>query len=238
MNVLIIGGSGYVAGLVLPLLAERHTLRIYDLTPPPDGPWSYFEGDVGDPDALAQACEGRDALVYMAMGKYDQKHADGLRYGYDVNVKGLHLALHAAHQSGISHAVFTSSMSVYQEHRLESRYFADEEITPDARDTYGFTKRMGEEVCRNAARAWGMSVNALRLCYPRPLEGWLEETKPGVPTLATAGDDVARALVAALEHRFGGFQAFMISGDYEGKITNLSKAKRLLGWEPQARPRP
>lgn len=28
----------------------------------------------------------------------------------------------------------------------------------------------------------------------------------------------------------------MISGDYEQKLMNMSKAKRMLGWEPLARP--
>jgi hypothetical protein len=28
----------------------------------------------------------------------------------------------------------------------------------------------------------------------------------------------------------------MISGDYEQKLMNMSKARRLLGWEPRARP--
>jgi nucleoside-diphosphate-sugar epimerase len=178
-----------------------------------------------------------DALLYMAMGKFDLHSAQGIIDAYDVNVKGLHLALHAAHHSGIAQAVFTSSMSVYLERQLKARYFADEEITPDSRDIYGFTKHMGEEVCRFAARNWGMSVNALRLCYPRSRERWLADAQPGVPTLATAEDDLARALLAALDYASGGFQVFMISGDYEGKITNLAKAKRLLGWEPLARPR-
>ena len=47
--------------------------------------------------------------------------------------------------------------------------------------------------------------------------------------------DVARALLAALDYR-AGFQAFMISGDYEQKLMNMSKARRWLGWEPLARP--
>jgi nucleoside-diphosphate-sugar epimerase len=236
MNVLVVGGSGYVGLLVLPYLAQRHTLRIFDRKPPQEGPWHYFEGDVNDPDALAQACQEMDALLYMAMGKFDLHSPEGIIAAYDVNVKGLHLALHAAHQAGISHAVYTSSMSVYYERQLKERYFPDEDVTPDARNIYGFTKRMGEEVCRFATRNWGMSVNALRLCYPRLRERWLAETRPGVPTLATDEEDVARALLAALDYKSGGFQAFMISGDYEGAITNLSKAKRLLGWEPLARP--
>ena len=55
------------------------------------------------------------------------------------------------------------------------------------------------------------------------------------PGLATTAGDVARAMLAALEYR-GGFQTFMISGDYEQKVLNMSKAKRVLGWEPLARP--
>ena len=47
---------------------------------------------------------------------------------------------------------------------------------------------------------------------------------------------MARALLAALAYRGCGFQAFMISGDYEQKLMNMSKARRLLGWEPLARP--
>ncbi len=56
-----------------------------------------------------------------------------------------------------------------------------------------------------------------------------------MPTLATAGSDVAHALLAALRYR-GGFQAFMLSGDYEQRILNMSKAKRYLNWEPVVRP--
>ena len=43
------------------------------------------------------------------------------------------------------------------------------------------------------------------------------------------------AMLGALAYR-NGFQAFMISGDYENKIINMGKAKRLLNWEPLARP--
>jgi len=43
------------------------------------------------------------------------------------------------------------------------------------------------------------------------------------------------AMSAALQYG-DGFQAFMISGDYEQKIMNMAKAKRLLGWKPLARP--
>ena len=123
-------------------------------------------------------------------------------------------------------------MSVYKD--LHERYFADEDIPPDADEPYGFSKRLGEEVCRNAAQRWEMNVNVLRLCLPMRKEKWLKEASKGT-TFATAAEDVARAILVALELR-SGFQAFMISGDYEQKIMNMSKAKEMLNWEPLARP--
>ena len=235
MNVLVVGGSGYVGGLVLPTLAQQHALRVFDLRPPDDPAWDYVAGSVGDLDALMGAAEGMDALLYMAMGGKDFATAASITTAFDVSVKGLYLALYAADQAGITHAVYTSSMSVYGGN-LEERYFSDEDITPDAQHFYGFTKWLGEEVCRNAAGAWGMSINALRLCLPTPEDRWLATTRLGTPTIATTDGDVARALLAALDYRGGGFQAFMISGDYEQKLMNMSKARRLLGWEPRARP--
>ena len=235
MRVLVIGGGGYVAGLVLPALAQRHTLRVFDLHPPADPSWEYMPGSVTDPDALLRAAEGVEAVLYMAMGAKDFVTSAGITTNLDVNIKGVYLALYAAQQAGIAHAVYTSSMSVYGGD-LMTRYFPDEELSPDASDLYGLSKRLGEEVCRNATRTWGMSVNVLRLCFPLPDDGWQAEARPSIPTIATAGSDVASALLAALDYR-GGFQAFMISGDYAQKVMNMAKARRLLGWAPSARPR-
>jgi nucleoside-diphosphate-sugar epimerase len=234
MHILVVGGSGYLGGLVLPALAQRHTLRVFDLRPPADPAWEYVAGSIGDFEALARAAVGVDALLYMAMGEKVFDSTSGIASNLDVNVKGVYLALQAAQQAGATHAVYTSSMSVYGGDLL-TRYFPDEDLTPDASGMYGFTKRLGEEVGRNATRAWSTSFNALRLCFPVSDAQWQADTRLGTPTLATSASDVARALLAALDYR-AGFQAFMISGDYEQKLMNMSKARRLLGWEPLARP--
>lgn len=233
MNVLVIGGAGKVASVIIPYLKQQHTLRVFDLKPPADAALDHHVGNLTDFDALSKAAQGMDALLYMAMGSLDWTTINGVQNAFDVNVKGVYLALKAAFEAGAQHAVYCSTMSVYEE--LNKRFMFDEDQPPDARDLYGFTKRMGEAVCHNMHQRTGMSVNALRLCLPISDEDWLAKAKAGVPTIATAASDLARAFHAALNYR-NGFQAIMLSGDYENKMMNLGKAKRVLGWEPLIRP--
>jgi nucleoside-diphosphate-sugar epimerase len=234
MRVFIVGASGHVGTLVSPFLKQKHTLRIYDVKAPADSTLDYWPGDVTDFENLKAAMAGMDLLFYMAMNIQRGDPTAMEHSSFDVNVKGVYLALKAAHEVGIPHAVYCSTMSVY-DGALESRYFFDEDMQPDARGTYGFTKRLGEEVCRNAWYRYGLSVNALRLCHPVEREKWLEQARSGVPSIPTDAEDVARLMLAALEYR-NGFHAFLTSGDYENKIMNMGKARRLLNWEPLARP--
>ena len=235
MNILVVGGAGLVGGLVLPIVAQQHSLRVFDRQPPADARWGYIAGDVGDLDALMAAAAGCDALLYMAMGHKIYETNLGITSNFDVNVKGVYLALDAAQRNGIRHAVYTSSMSVY-EHNLDDRRLQSEDLPPDATGLYGLTKRLGEDVCRNATRAWGMSVNALRLYLPLPEDEWQGFAQKHQPAFATHATDVARAILAALEYR-NGFQAFTITGDYAEQHMIMHKARRLLGWAPLARPR-
>ena len=233
MKVLVVGGSGIVGTLVLPCLVREHRITVFNLVPAGVPDVESVVGSVHDHHALQRAAAGADALVYMAMGSLKWRDWEGSETGIDVNVKGLHFALRALAEAGGSQAVYCSTMSVYAD--LQHRYFPDEDLPPDETNVYGFTKWLGEEVCRNATRRWGMNVNVLRLCMPTAREAWLEQTVAGVPTYATMDEDVARAIAAALRFQ-GGFQPFMISGDYEHKLMNMTRAKRLLGWAPQARP--
>ncbi len=234
MKVLVIGGSGLVGSLVIPHMKQHHHLRVFDLRPPADPDVEYIQGSVLDYEAVKSAAAGMDAVQYMVMGMLSGPEIPYAESAFDLNVKSVFLALRAANAAGVMHAVHCSSMSVY-DGDLTKRYFFDEDMLPDARGMYGITKRMGEEVCSNAWYQFGMSVNALRLCLPTAREKWMAQARIGQPWIATEAEDVARAMLGALDYR-NGFQAFMISGDYENKIMNMGKARRLLGWEPRARP--
>ena len=100
MRVLVIGGSGYLGTLVLPFLVERHDLRVLDPRPPAGPVVEYVQGSACDFDALSEAVAGMEAVLYMAMGSYvrvggdDWGTIESRVNAFDVNVKGLHLALH------------------------------------------------------------------------------------------------------------------------------------------------
>jgi nucleoside-diphosphate-sugar epimerase len=175
----------------------------------------------------------------------------------EVAAPGLHVALRAAHEAGVTHAVYTSSMSVYAEPAVDDpegsdadtaasgedttsispgvpgrdRY-PDESTPPDGTDFYGLAKRLGEEVCRNATQVYGMSVVALRLCHPVADADFPRTDHPRARLICTSARDVARALLAALDRRGHGFEPFAISGDGAERLVPMTRAREVLGWTP------
>ncbi|MFI6499584.1 NAD-dependent epimerase/dehydratase family protein [Nonomuraea typhae] len=230
MRVLVAGGSGAVGAMVLPVLAERHEVRVLDLRAP-DAPVEFVEGSVTDPGALARAADGQDALVYMAMGR-KTGWRDGLEWArthFTVSVTGLYLTVEASAAAGVRQVVYASSMSVYDDY--QTRDFA-KSPDPDATDAYGLSKRLGEQVCLAAVRQHGLKVTALRLVGPMPDEEW---RAADVSPVMTAASDVATAFLAALERPQPTFAAYTITGDHRREILDWTPAERDLGWRPLAR---
>ncbi|KKK55572.1 hypothetical protein LCGC14_3073190, partial [marine sediment metagenome] len=65
MNVLVIGGSGRVGTNILPFLKSQFKLRVFDLVAPAAGEVEYVSGDVTNPEAVASAVQGMDAVIYL-----------------------------------------------------------------------------------------------------------------------------------------------------------------------------
>ena len=235
MKVLLVGGSGYVGNLVIPHLKSAFKLRILDPAPPKDASLDYVSGSALDPAAIRRALEGMDAVVYMVIGRNpDGSYAmSDIALNYDLNLKGLHQVLHAAIEAGITRAVTTSTMSVHD--RWPKEVAASEDTPCDARDVYGFTKGLAEQVCGYFARVRGMAVVALRLNMPVPLDEWHKACRPGRPNSYTAAPDVASAIALSLTVPLSGLHILSIAGDHEGKLINCARAKQVLGWEPKER---
>ena len=105
MQLLVVGGAGFVGSLVLPHVARRHRLRVFDLRAPDGLEAESVVGSLDDFPALVGAARGCDALLFMAMNvKEPWGELPAVVSAYDVNVKGLHLAHRAAHEAGIRRA--------------------------------------------------------------------------------------------------------------------------------------
>ena len=171
-----------------------------------------------------------EALVFMAMGPMeDWGSTQWARQHFDVSVTGAYLSMQAAGHAGVKRIVHTSSGSVFTdwEHRHP-------DAQPDATDPYGLSKSCGEVVARAAADQFAIPVVALRLFLPKPDDEYrnMTGTEAGI---ATAGSDVARAYLAALEANLTpGFHATHISGNSTGTVPS-DHARALLGWEPLVR---
>ncbi|TAK25032.1 MAG: NAD(P)-dependent oxidoreductase [Chloroflexota bacterium] len=247
MKVLLVGGSGHVGSFITPYLREKHDLRVLDVRRPA-ADVEFVEGSVTDPDAIRRAVDGVDAFVWLVMrkpqgGTVRDQDIETIVENYDMNAKGLHLFLYLAQEAGLRRGVYTSSMSVH--YRKRESYPSEEAIPLDTPSVYGLSKGIGEGICQYFCRWWDMNVIALRITGPRTRAQYLAERRnpprdraDGSPPLfVTDEEDLATAYLAALDAAMVGhnrFDAFFIAGDEHEKEHNLSKARRVLGWEPRS----
>jgi nucleoside-diphosphate-sugar epimerase len=246
MKVLLVGGAGHVGSFVTPYLAKKHQLRVLDLRAPRHPGVEFVEGSITEPADLERALDGVDTFINMVMkspqgGSSTDQNLTQIVENYEVNTRGLHLLLFIAQGLAIKRGVHTSTMSV---HYRERPYFMAEELVPyDTPSVYGLTKGFGELICQYFARWFDMNLIALRITGPRTRAQWLEERRlpppaPGEHRLFVSDEeDLANAYLAALEAvqiGHGRFDAVFIAGDEREQEHNLSKARRLLNWEPRS----
>lgn len=247
MKVLLVGGSGMVGTFVTPYLARHHELRVLDVRPPLHADLvDYVEGSISNPDDLARALDGMDSFVDMVMrnpsGLPEHQTVEDIVNNYEVNTVGLHLLLWTAHRQGINAGVYVSTRSVHNlpmtSEGRPTYYQAEEEMGLENPTVYGFTKGLGERICRYFAKYFGMRIIALRITGPRTREAFIAERRvpihPGLYVMDE--EDLANAILSALEVVQVGkarFDAVLIAADEHEVDHNLTKAKSLLGWEPK-----
>jgi nucleoside-diphosphate-sugar epimerase len=257
MKLLLVGGSGRVGTFCTPYFKQRHDLRVLDLRPPKHEGVEYVEGSVLDPEAVKRALDGVDAFIWTVMlspqgGSVTRQDVPTILNNYEVNCKGLHLFLYLAQEAGKKRGVYTSTMSSHYRERApypSGKLYDMEELTAlDTPSVYGLSKGFGELICQYFARHFDMNLIALRITGPREREAYIKERLEthkdrvygragGSRIYATDEEDLADAYlraVDAVQIGHGRFDAVFIAGDEDEEDHNLTKAKRLLGWEPRS----
>jgi nucleoside-diphosphate-sugar epimerase len=234
MSVLVTGASGLVGSHVVEALAARGE-PVRALVRPASRAAvlrlgaEVVAGDVTDPAAWQVAARGVRAVVHAAA--IVQRRASWEQY-VAVNVAATRLAVDAAQAAG-ARLIHISSVAVYAGSAaypsIPERRDEDFPFRPIALpDFYARSKRMAEDVVRDAATRRELDVVALRptviygerdrLFTPRVIRAarlrFVPRIGPGTNRLSCVyAGNVAAAAVAALDAPLHGFRAYNVTSD-------------------------
>jgi UDP-glucose 4-epimerase len=191
---LVTGGAGFIGANLIPMLLEQGTeVRVLDslVTGDPSRLASdveLVEGDVRDPDALATAARGADAVIHLAAaGSVAESVADPLP-NFETNARGTLLTLEAARDAGVERFVFASTGGALIG---DADPPVDETSVPRPISPYGASKLAGEGYCHAFRGSYGLNTVALRFAN---VYGPHSERKKGALTAfikrALAGEEL------------------------------------------------
>ena len=103
-RILITGMSGLIGSALAAQLASQYELSAFNRSDVPG--FTTFRGDLGDPAAVAAACEGQDVVVHLAAKAGEQYSWDEL---LQTNVIGTRTVFESAARAGCRRVVFASS---------------------------------------------------------------------------------------------------------------------------------
>jgi uronate dehydrogenase len=226
-RILITGSAGIIGTLMRPRL-RRHgrVLRLLDRAPQPAaGTGEAVEvitGSVTDPEVMAQACSGVDALIHLGGHSRETSWEQTL----EVNIGGTHTVLEAARAAGIPRVILASSNHAVGFRRNdeagEDGLPADSTPRPDT--YYGVSKAAIESLGSLYHSRFGMDVIVIRIgsCFedpvrlgPRGLSTWLS---PG---------DAARLFEACLSCPSPGYRLIWGVSDNTRRIYSIAEAEAL-----------
>jgi UDP-glucose 4-epimerase len=191
---LVTGGAGFIGANLIPMLLERGTeVRVLDslITGEPSRlapEVELVEGDVCDPEALATAARGVDAVIHLAAaGSVAESVADPLP-NFETNARGTLLTLEAARAAGVERFVFASTGGALIG---DADPPVDETSVPRPISPYGASKLAGEGYCHAFRGSYGLNTIALRFAN---VYGPHSERKKGALTAfikrALAGEEL------------------------------------------------
>jgi len=164
MNVLVIGGAGYIGSHTARVLRRHgHQVIIYDnLSTGHDFLAEGFElvvGDICDEGKLRRELGRVEAVVHFAAHAYVGESSANPRKYFRNNVEGALTLLNAAMDYGVKRFVFSSTCAVYG---TPGKVPIKEDTPRQPINPYGVTKLFMENALEAYDRAYGLRFGALR----------------------------------------------------------------------------
>jgi uronate dehydrogenase len=224
-RLLITGAAGNMGRLLRPLLRrEGRVLRLADLSEVTDlqPGEETIAADVTDPDAIAKACQGMDAVLHLGGISVEATFEDVLA----VNVAGTQNLLRAAVDAGVSKVMLASSnhaVGFYRRSDVPPDSDGLPGNVPPRPDTfYGWSKAAIEALGSLFHSRYGLDVTVLRIgtCFVEP---------PDARALSTwlAPADAARLIDACLNNSTPGYRTIWAISDNTRRWWSLAGAEAI-----------
>lgn len=166
LNVLVVGGAGYVGSHATRILCEAgHEVWVYDnlcyghRQAVPEG--RLIEGDLSDTERLSELMNEKqiDAVMHFAAFAYvGESVLDPAKY-YRNNIAGSIGLLDAMRSADVKRIVFSSTTATYG---IPDTIPITEDAKQQPINPYGFTKLVVEQALADYAHAYGLGYAALR----------------------------------------------------------------------------
>jgi nucleoside-diphosphate-sugar epimerase len=224
-RLLITGAAGNMGRLLRPLLRrEGRVLRLADLSEATDlqSGEETIAADVTDPDAIAKACQGVDAVLHLGGISVEAPFEEVLA----VNVAGTQNVLRAAIDAGVSKVILASSNHAVGFYRRSDVPPGSDGLPgdlPPRPDTfYGWSKAAIEALGSLFQSRYGLDVTVLRIgtCFEEPPDGRALST-----WLAPA--DAARLVEACLNNNTVGYRVIWAISDNTRRWWSLAGAEAI-----------
>ncbi|MDI6703417.1 MAG: NAD-dependent epimerase/dehydratase family protein [bacterium] len=174
MNMLVIGGSGFIGtALIRELLMRGYSIRNFDKNPSVEFRKFSVIGDVRDQEALNEELKGVDVVFNLAAEHRDDVTPVSLYY--DVNLQGARNIVQSARLNNVKKIIFTSTVAVYGLNKHEP----SEDSPLEPFNDYSKSKLQAE----NVFREWVEGGDGRSLVIVRPVVIFGEGNKGNVYTL-------------------------------------------------------